>query len=179
MKDDLSTIELQRAMYLFSNMPKNFNDGGDEFRWPSIFEIPDCQKYNINYQIFPEFTLPIGKSNCIRIILPIWEVLSSLKNDALLLRTFRWDRVKSQLSNGTIEYPEVCFDDGSPIQDLLNPTSLNISGQERLSLLDGRHRLVALMRFYKAEEAPFICEPNEFEKIIQFLDKKKIKYSLI
>lgn len=138
---------------LFENMPDSFNDGRAEYRWDNVENIPDCKKYTLKNLEDVEFVPDCGYQDYVKVRLPIWDVLSSLREDALLLRVFRWNRVKSHFSEGKVHYPIVYFN----------------KDDEKPSLGDGRHRLVALMRFYGATEADFLCDPDHYGRIYQFI----------
>lgn len=123
------------------------------YNWKSIDNIPNCELFKITNKNITFTKPPIAVAMNFDVIeLPLHEVLKTLGDDSCVLSPQRWLRVREQLSKSSIEYPEITL-------DLSSNTPM---------LMDGRHRIVAMIKFLKMESAPFVCNPDYTEIVKSF-----------
>ncbi|NMZ71347.1 hypothetical protein SAMN05216370_0028 [Pseudomonas peli] len=117
---------------------------GDEwYDWTSLDLLPGCGVFKFPAAERLVFTrAPVAEEFEV-IELPLQQALETMLPECRFhLNPYRWHRVKQQLSEGSIEHPEMGFSCGAA------------------SLTDGRHRVVAMMKFMGMDRAPFVVSPE-------------------
>jgi hypothetical protein len=117
--------------------------GDDWYDWKNIENIPTCGIFDFPSPLTLEFDPAPANVEFEFIELPLNAALFTLHEEMRFeLNPLRWHRVKKMLSDGRIEYPEMTLNkEGIPV------------------LMDGRHRIVAMMKLMGMEFAPFAVEP--------------------
>ncbi len=154
-KDLYEDYQYPESLEFFSNLFSNYcNPSYNKFyNWKSITNIPDCKLFKITNKNINFTKPPIAVAANFDVIeLPLYAVLKTLGDDYCVLSPQRWHRVREQLSNSNIEYPEITL-------DLNSNTPV---------LMDGRHRIIAMIKFLKMETAPFVCNPYYTEIVKNF-----------
>jgi hypothetical protein len=114
------------------------------YNFGSIDAIPGCEIFRFDPSKPLKFKKQPGCSNYEIIELPLLAALDLLGDDKFEMHPPRWYRVKKQISEkGEIEYPWICS-----------------SATGSVSLMDGRHRIIAMIKFLGMTHAPFIVEPD-------------------
>lgn len=125
--------------------------GSDWYDWKTITDIPPCGLFDFPPSAELKFDFAPANADFEIITLPLIGALNTMcPEDRFHLNPLRWHRVKKQLSNGLIEYPEMTVSNDAP------------------SLMDGRHRIVAMMRLMAMESAPFAVNPKHAEVVRSF-----------
>lgn len=121
----------------------------DWYNWKNIEDIPTCGFFDFPPATSLEFYPAPVNVDFEFIELPLEAALSTLDEGMRLeLNPFRWHRVKKMLSSGRIEYPEMTLgSDGFPL------------------LMDGRHRIVAMMKLMGMQSAPFAVAPEHLQTV--------------
>lgn len=121
------------------------------YNWKDINNIPECSLFDYAGIVLDFKRPPVAESFDI-IELPLKEVLSTLGKNCFVLSPNRWHRVRKQIAQGLIEYPEI-----------------TVSSQtNKPKLMDGRHRIIAMIKFLGLEKAPFVCYPPDTETVKQY-----------
>lgn len=119
---------------------KHTDDGREWYKFSSIDAIPPEIFYEYPTRDL-DFRRAHGHSEFEIITLDLKQALDALPpGDGLTLNPARWCRVRQDLSAGWTYMPWMGSDEGKP------------------SLIDGRHRIVAMMKFLQLETAPFVVE---------------------
>lgn len=139
--------------YTKKDFDKTFTEGR-RVNFQSIENVPDCELFQ--YDLTPlNFKPAPGNSDFEVIHLPITEVLELLAPESYELDSFRWHRVRKQISqDNEIEYPWVY-----------------VTTDNRVALMDGRHRLVGMAKFKNMTEAPVQVESKYKEQILKHFGK--------
>lgn len=145
-----ANVSLFFFMRFYAN--KDLLTGSDWYDWTTIADIPPCGLFEFPAAAELKFYFAPANFDFEVITLPLISALETMSpSDRFNLNPLRWHRVKEQLSTGEIEYPEMTVGrDGCP------------------SLMDGRHRIVAMMRLMGMESAPFAVEPKHAEIVRTF-----------
>jgi len=122
----------------------------ERYDFAALENIPDCIKYEYPSSNI-DFRIPNGLEELVVVELNLSRALETLGKDCFELSYNRWDRVKMDLSQGW------CYMPWMYISEEYGPT-----------LMDGRHRIVALMRILKIDRCPFLVEPEYVEAIKDF-----------
>ena len=141
------------------------NDLGAEwYNFGCIENIPDCIKYNYPHSDI-EFRLPPASQDKVQLMIDIWDVIGILDYERRFhLNPVRWDRIKSNLSEGWCYCPWVTYNEKT----------------NKPEFMDGRHRMMALLKFTKYRKIPFIVEA-EYKHLLEaffnhsYLTSKKQK----
>lgn len=124
---------------------------GDEwYNWHALENLPACQVFQFPPASELRFRLsPVAEAGEFAIIeIPLQAALDTmLPQMRYQLNPYRWHRVKQQLSQGEIENPEMGY------------------GYSGADLMDGRHRIVAMMRLMGMDRAPFAVHPDRAEAV--------------
>ncbi|WP_139230481.1 MULTISPECIES: hypothetical protein [unclassified Pseudomonas] len=131
---------------------QNPENGADWYDWHSLENIPPCGYFTFGSVDSLRYTYPTATEKFCIVELPTMAVLETMQpEDRFTLNPARWHRVKAQLQNGVIELPWITTDsNGEPV------------------LMDGRHRLVAMMKFMQAKTTPFIVEQQHLATIRKY-----------
>lgn len=123
--------------------------GNDWYNWKNIENIPTCGLFDFPPATELEFYPAPANVDFEFIELPLHEALSTLDDEMRFeLNPLRWHRVKKMLSDGRIEYPEMTLNkEGSPV------------------LMDGRHRIVAMIKLMDMQSAPFAVAPEHLQAV--------------
>lgn len=126
---------------------------GDEwYNWKALENLPPCGHFDFAQGGSLSFRFAPSTRDFEVVELPILAVLEMMEADQRFnLNPARWHRVKNQIHIGSIEYPWV---------------TANRSGHP--SLMDGRHRLVAMMKFLGLSHAPFVVESKHVEAVKRY-----------
>jgi len=145
----LNLPEILIYEYSQKNFDKTFTEGR-RVNFKSIENIPDCKLFH--YNLAPlKFKSAPGNSNFEVIHLPINKVLELLAPHSYELGSFRWYRVRKQISqDNQIEYPWIY-----------------INSDNEVKLMDGRHRLVGMAKFKNMSEAPIQVDSKFKNQILQ------------
>ena len=132
------------------------HDASEFYNFQSLDNVPDYScKYDIDPEVEINFHRPPATEEFEIIELPLVPSLYTLgKDDCLKLNPARYDRVKKQISQGILEYPWMTISNG------------------HVHLMDGRHRVVAMLKILKRITAPFIVEKKHILDVRSWLHKQ-------
>ena len=131
----------------FSALQANLAPKGD-CRFRSFDEIP-ADKTGLTYPDYAHlsFCRPVHMSeHSIVVHVDGLSLLASLGDDAFLLNPHDWHSAKIAIASGQVEYPEV-------------------SGE--FTLVNGRHRLLALMMIYGRPTIPVVVDREDYERCLE------------
>lgn len=138
------------AYFFFRMCDDAYPDDASEWHdFKKFGNLPsECFKYDLATAPPIEFCRPPGTDSFCIIDLPLQEVHQTIPDDQrFYLNPARWDRVKKQLADGRCEHPWVSFNGAYPM------------------LMDGRHRIVAMIRLLGMTTAPFVVEAEHLPAI--------------
>lgn len=140
----------------FSFVSDPENAGRDWYNFGCIENMPSCLKFKYPHNEI-EFRIPPGSQNKSLLMIDIWAVIQTIPyEDRFHLNVARWDRVKSDLSDGWCYSPWVTVDSKSGTPELM----------------DGRHRMVALLKFTEHRKIPFIVDTENQSLVENFFNQK-------
>jgi len=122
----------------------------ERYDFVALENIPDCVKYEYPSAAL-DFRTPMGLEDFAIVELNLSRALETLADDRFRLSFNRWDNVKRDLSQGWCYMPW-----------------MYVSEEYGPSLMDGRHRIVAMMRILKMERCPFLAKPQYVDAIMEF-----------
>ncbi|MCP3927275.1 MAG: ParB N-terminal domain-containing protein [Desulfobacterales bacterium] len=132
----------------FENLNNDFQFEHRKIQFQSIDQVPVCTKYEYQKEInYIPKTMGHIREQSVN-TLQLLNVLNSDPQFHLDLHPVRYDIVKSAISRGEIDMPW-----------------MTIKENGKIELMDGRHRLVALIKA-GIEECPFIMEKEHEERIL-------------
>jgi len=136
------------SMYFYQRFAGGGTEPGDEwYRFEAIDDIPPCALYTFPFQTL-NFKVPPLCHGDELVTIHLQDALDTLAHDERLnLNPARWSRVKRDLSQGWCYTPFMGFEDGSPL------------------LTNGRHRVVAMMKFLGMEYATFSVPPENVDAV--------------
>lgn len=136
----------------FASLQDPENSGNDWYNFKSLENLPNDLKYNIKSNISIVFKKAPSQEAfesvelCIKDIINLFDPL-----DIFYLNPVRWDNVKKDLNNGWCYSPWVFFKDGEA------------------QLMDGRHRLIALLKFTEMTHIPIAIEKQHVNNVLKYL----------
>jgi len=136
----------------FSSLNDPRNSGNDWYNFGCLENIPSSVKYNF-LQTDIDFIQPPGTSNMVDMRIDLWEGIALMHyEDRFFLNPVRWDRVKRDLCDGWCYKPWISYDEecGKPF------------------LMDGRHRIVSLLKFTNLTTGTFVIEKKYINYIYQY-----------
>ena len=131
----------------FACYPGDWSEFKGKVLFSSADEIPACRKY-----VYPasldeiQFYQPPVADDWPILFLDADFVLSNMGVGAFDIHPIRWDKVKSYVSMGNVEYPEI---------------------MENLHPMDGRHRTIALIKTFRTKRIPFVCDPSYYNEVLE------------
>lgn len=136
----------------FACLQDRQNSGNDWYDFKLIENLPNDLKYNINPSSPIEFKKAPGQESFSSIEFDINIVLSIYDQAEMYnLNPVRWDNVKNDLSKGWCFSPWVYFKDN------------------KVQLMDGRHRIVALKKFTNVDSIPVVVRNKEVSAVLRHL----------
>ncbi|MGV6989223.1 hypothetical protein ACWA5Z_10110 [Testudinibacter sp. P80/BLE/0925] len=126
----------------------------DKYPFPSFEEIPD----DTENMIYPNFTdvhfyvNPALQNNYKILYVDGFKILSEMYQP-FTIHPERWYKIKCYLSNGEIEYPEL---------------------SSNCCVLDGRHRILMLMKIYQITMIPMVIDSEVYDQFLQIALHKDI-----
>jgi len=142
------TIPSDISQYFFLRFASGNADIGDEwYRFDKIESIPTCLKHDFPTREL-EFRVPPICLDFKIMTVNLQDALNTLpSSERLNLNPARWSNVKRDLSRGWCFTPWIGIEDG------------------RARLTDGRHRIVAMLKFLQLEYATFSVNPDDFKAV--------------
>ncbi|WP_316852220.1 hypothetical protein [Ralstonia thomasii] len=136
-------------MYFYIRFAAGDETVGDEwYRFKTIADMPPCLKHDYPTRDL-EFRVPPQCRTFEIVTIDLRSALETLPDDEQLnLNPARWSRVRRDLSKGW------CYTPWMTVQ------------QGRAVLMDGRHRIVAMMKFLELEYAEFSVEPEHLATVL-------------
>lgn len=136
--------------HLFARFPvEMMNAVMSKYRFKAFESIPKDEE-GFSYPKFNEikFTLPAVCANeggCI-LFADGLKILESMGDEAFNIHPTRWHKVKTYIANGVVEYPEMT----TPF-----------------TIMDGRHRTLALMQIYPNTKIPVIVPHAIYQRVLE------------
>ncbi|MGC0015067.1 hypothetical protein ACPPTR_06110 [Ralstonia pseudosolanacearum] len=136
------------SMYFYIRFAAGDETVGDEwYRFKTMADMPPCLKHDYPTRDL-EFRVPPLCHSFEIVTIDLRSALETLPADEQLnLNPARWSRVRQDLSEGWCYTPWMGVADG------------------RASLTDGRHRIVAMMKFLGLEYAQFSVQPEDLATV--------------
>lgn len=151
---DLSGLQPGVSSYFTSRFATTDGHGafGDErYCFPSLESIPDTVRFTFSKSDL-DFRVPPGMQDAAVVDLPLLPALETLPGeDRFDLSCERWGRVLQDLSEGWCYMPWMTH-----------------SPEDGVCLMDGRHRIVAMMRFMGRSTAPFVVSRKHLAAVTVF-----------
>jgi len=135
-------------MYFYMKFAAGGETFGDEwYRFRSMEDLPPCMKYDYPTREL-EFRIPPLCRDFELVTIHLQSALDTMPpNERLHLNPARWSKVRRDLSDGWCYTPYMGLDEGE------------------VALTDGRHRIVAMMKFLQLEYAPFSVPPEYVDAV--------------
>lgn len=135
-------------MYFYMRFAAGDETIGDEwYRFKTMADMPPCLKHDYPTRDL-EFRVPPLCRSFEIVTIDLRAALATLPdNEQLNLNPARWSRVRRDLSEGWCYTPWMGVEQG------------------RASLTDGRHRIVAMMKFLELEYAEFAVQPEHIATV--------------
>ncbi|WP_319640837.1 hypothetical protein [Ralstonia pickettii] len=136
------------SMYFYIRFAAGDETVGDEwYRFKTMADMPPCLKHDYPTRDL-EFRVPPLCRSFETVTIHLRSALATLpESEQLNLNPARWSRVRRDLSEGW------CYTPWMSVQ------------QGRARLMDGRHRIVAMMKFLELEYAEFSVEPEHLAAV--------------
>ncbi|CAE6840182.1 hypothetical protein [Paraburkholderia aspalathi] len=136
------------SMYFYMKFAAGNETFGDEwYRFRTMNDMPPCLKHDYPTRDI-EFRVPPICKGFQLITIDLQSALDTMPpNERLHLNPARWSRVRRDLSEGWCYTPWMGVEQG------------------KASLTDGRHRIVAMMKFLQLEYAPFAVPLQHVEAV--------------
>ena len=137
------------SMYFYMKFAAGNETFGDEwYRFRTIEDMPPCLKHDYPTRDL-DFRVPPECNGFQLVTIDLRSALDTLSpNERLHLNPARWSRVRRALSEGWCDTPWMGAEQG------------------RAKLTDGRHRIVAMMKFLQFDYAPFSV-PREHVEVVR------------
>ena len=140
----------------FASLQDPEKSGSDWYNFKSLENLPNDLKYNIKSDAIIEFKKAPNNQSLVSVELSITDVLNIFDPlDLFDLNPVRWDNVKKDLNNGWCYSPWVFFKDGEA------------------QLMNGRHRLIALLKFTLLTRIPVVIEKKHVNNVLNYLSDLK------
>lgn len=126
---------------------------GRKINFSNIENIPKCELFSYSNKPLEFISVP-GNNEFSVINVPIKAALELMDESAYEIHSERWYRVRKQFSQSNITHFPWIY--------------INTDG--KVALMDGRHRLIAMMLFKGMESVPVQVEPNLVEEIQKYFE---------
>ncbi|HCA5183399.1 TPA: hypothetical protein MW242_003032 [Acinetobacter baumannii] len=147
---------------LFEFSSHNFDEEpifGRKTNFCNLKNIPDCSLFKFTNEPLKFISDPVNEGFEI-IEVPIRAALDLLDDKAYELHSERWFKVRKQFSlENETHFPWIFINSDGEVQ-----------------LMDGRHRLVAMMLFKNMEFAPVQVEPSMLAQVKKYFDEVLQQY---